>query len=197
LLFLLFQITMVDVSPRELQLEYAARVARVWVRRFRVSPIAGRVVGYLLVCDPAWQSIDELAAALRASRSAVAGAVKDLESLGALQRGRAAGDRMDRVRVIIDQARGFDPAPYREAAAFAREGLTLLIDQSAERRKPLEEMASMGDFLAERLPQLLAEWQELQDANPAIGKEVHPGRRSGGHPGKKTRDRRTTGGRLS
>jgi predicted transcriptional regulator len=50
----------------------------VWVRRYRVSPMAGRVVGYLLVCEPAWQRIDELATALQASRSAAALAVKDL-----------------------------------------------------------------------------------------------------------------------
>jgi len=142
------------------RLRYADRVAKVWVRRYRVSPVAGRVFGYLLVCDPARQSIDELAAALRASRSAVAGAVKDLESLGALQRDRVAGERVDRVRVTaVDETRGFDPAPHREMAAFAREGLTLLSDQSADRRQPLEDVAAMGDFLAERLPQLLAEWR--------------------------------------
>jgi DNA-binding transcriptional regulator GbsR (MarR family) len=191
------QVSLTDAPNRALQLQYADRVARVWVRRFRVSPVAGRVVGYLLVCDPAWQSIDELAAALRASRSAIAGAVKDLESLGALQRGRAAGERMDRVRVTIDQTRGFDPAPYQEAAAFAREGLTLLIDQSAERRGPLEEMASLGDFLAERLPQLLAEWRELREAGLATDQEFHPDRGSSGYRQRKTRHHRTTDGNLS
>ncbi|MEV6867445.1 hypothetical protein AB0M44_41450 [Streptosporangium subroseum] len=166
------------MTIKELQLQYAGRVARVWVRRMRVSPVAGRVVGYLLVCDPEWQSIDELAAALRASRSAIAGAVKDLESHGALQRERTVGERVDRVRISINQTQGFDPAPYREAAAFAREGLTLLIDQSAERRRPLEEIASLSDFLAERLPQLLTEWRELRDADPATGPELHPDRQS-------------------
>jgi DNA-binding MarR family transcriptional regulator len=148
------------MSSSELRLQYADQVAQVWVRRYRVTPVAGRVFGYLLVCDPARQSIDELASTLRASRSAVAGAVKDLEALGALQRERVAGERVDRVRVTaIDETKGFDPTPYREMAAFARQGLTLLCDQSAERRGPLEEMAAMGDFLAERLPQLLAEWR--------------------------------------
>lgn len=156
---------------REQQLEYADRVARIWVRRFRVSPIAGRVVGYLLVCDPVAQSIDELAAALRASRSAIAGAVKDLESLGVLHRARSAGDRMDRVRVTLEQTRGFGPAQYREAAAFAREGLALLQDQSAERRQPLEQMASINEFLAERMPQLLAEWAAL-DGNRAKDEDL-------------------------
>ncbi len=159
------------MSPSEPQLQYADRVARVWVRRFRVSPIAGRVFGYLLVCDPARQSIDELAAALRASRSAVVGAVKDLESIGALQRERAAGERVDRVRATtIDESKGFDPTPHREMAAFAREGLSLLSDQSPERRRPLEDMVSMGDFLAERLPQLLDEWRKLRDAGHSEGR---------------------------
>jgi DNA-binding MarR family transcriptional regulator len=184
------------MSPRELQLRYADRIARVWVRRYRVSPIAGRVYGYLLVCDPAKQSIDELAAALQASRSAVAGAVKDLESLGALQRERAAGERVDRVRVTtIDEARGFDPTPHREMAAFAREGLTLLSDQSPERRGALEDMVSMGDFLAERLPQLLDEWHKLRDAGTANGRELHRDQESNRHRPK--RHHRTTNGSLS
>jgi DNA-binding transcriptional regulator GbsR (MarR family) len=165
----------------ERQLQYADRVSRVWIRRYRASPVAGRVIGYLMVCDPEWQSIDELAAALRASRSAIAGAVKDLESYGVLQRGRTVGERMDRVRVIINQTQGFDPAPYREAAAFAHEGLGLLTDQSAERRRPLEEMASLNEFLAERLPQLLVEWQGLRDAGPTNGQELQPDRGSNEH----------------
>jgi DNA-binding transcriptional regulator GbsR (MarR family) len=148
--------------PLDDQLRYADRVARVWVRRYRVSPMAGRVVGYLLVCEPVWQSIDELAAALCASRSAAAGAVKDLMALGVLRRQRVAGDRVDRVRVVIDESRGFAPEPYREVADFAREGLRLLSDQSPQRRRQLEDMASLADFLAERLPQLRAEWQDLQ-----------------------------------
>jgi DNA-binding transcriptional regulator GbsR (MarR family) len=158
------------MSP-DAQLQYADRVAWVWVRRYRVSPMAGRVVGYLLVCEPAWQSIDELATALHASRSAAAGAVKDLTALSVLQRRRAAGERVDRVRVVIDEARGFDPEPYREMADFAREGLRLLLDQSPRRRRQLEDMASLGDFLAERLPQLLAEWQDRRQREKGISDE--------------------------
>jgi DNA-binding transcriptional regulator GbsR (MarR family) len=159
------------VMSSDARLQYADRVARVWARRYRVSPMAGRVVGYLLVCEPAWQSIDGLATALHASRSAAAGAVKDLMALGVLQRQRAAGERVDRVRVVIDQARGFDPEPYREMADFAREGLRLLLDQSPQRCRQLEDMASLGDFLAERLPQLLAEWRDQQQPEKGISRE--------------------------
>lgn len=150
------------MSSRDQQLLYADRIARIWAHRYRVSPITGRVAGYLYVCDPAAQSIDDLAGALTASRSAVAGAVRELEARKMLQRGRAAGERVDRVRMVFDESRGFDPAPYREAAALARGGLTLLSDAGREQRALLENTASLNEFLAERLPGLLDEWREAQ-----------------------------------
>jgi hypothetical protein len=150
------------MSSRNQQLHYADRIARIWMQRYRVSPITGRVAGYLFVCEPADQSIDELAAALSASRSGVAGAVKELEARGILWRGRAAAERVDRVRMVFDETRGFDPAPYREAAALAREGLTLLGNAGSQRRALLENTASLNEFLADRLPLLLDEWRAVR-----------------------------------
>lgn len=147
------------MSTQDRQLHYADLIARIWAQRYRVSPITGRVAGYLFVCEPADQSIDELAEALSASRSAVSGAVKELEARRMLWRGRAVGDRVDRVRMIFDETRGFDPVPYREAADLAREGLTMLGDAADERRALLENTASLNEFMAERLPLLLDEWR--------------------------------------
>jgi DNA-binding MarR family transcriptional regulator len=128
----------------EQRLLYADRVGRVWAARYRVSPITGRLIGYLLVCDPPGQSISELAEALQASRSAIAGAVKDLQALGLLRRWRAAGERVDRVRIVFDEARGFDPVRFQEAATLAREGLQVLSAHSSEQRLQLEDMASLN-----------------------------------------------------
>jgi hypothetical protein len=47
----------------------------------RDGPDGGRLIGYLAVCDPREGSISELADALLASRSAIAGAVNALENL--------------------------------------------------------------------------------------------------------------------
>lgn len=150
------------MTSTEDRLRYADRVARIWVDRYRVPPVTGRIAGYLLVCVPQSQSIDEIAAALRASRSAVAGGVKDLASRGLLQRSRAAGERVDRVRMVFDPTRGFGPEPYQEMAAMAREGIEVLGDHSDERCDDLEQMASLGEFLAERLPTLLDEWRSTR-----------------------------------
>ena len=143
------------------QLDFADRAGRFYARQYGFPPVTGRLLGYLAVCDPAAQTIADLAEALRASRSAITGAVKELEGFRAVQRTRAAGDRVD--RVSIDPAglepKGFDPAEYQQQAALAREALGLLEGESPARREVLEEAAALNDFLAKRLPEILTEWQ--------------------------------------
>ena len=74
-------------------------------------------------CSGTWRSATrasrasaELADALLASRSAIAGAVNTLENLGLIRRSRAAGERMDRVRIDMSSPRamGFDLSEYQE-----------------------------------------------------------------------------------
>ena len=143
------------------QLDFADRAGRFYARQYGFPPVTGRLLGYLAVCDPPAQTIADLAEALRASRSAITGSVKQLESFRAVQRTRAAGDRVD--RVSVDPAglepKGFDPAEYQQQAALAREALSLLPGAPAERRAVLAEAAALNEFLAQRLPELLQEWR--------------------------------------
>jgi DNA-binding MarR family transcriptional regulator len=109
-----------------------------------------------------WQSINEIAETLLTSRSAVNNALKTLEAQKLIARTRPAGTRADLVSMspLNQENTGFDPSEYRETADLAREGLELLKDASPERRRPLEAAASLGDFLAERIPQLYQEWND-------------------------------------
>ena len=147
--------------PTDAEITFADHMGRFYARRYAYPPMVGRLLGYLAVCDPPEQSIGELAEALLASRSAITGAVKLLEGYHAVRRTRAAGDRVD--HVSLDPAglepNGFDAAVYREMAALAREALTLLTDAPPDRRAVLEDVAALGDFLAERMPALLDEWR--------------------------------------
>jgi DNA-binding MarR family transcriptional regulator len=148
------------------ELIFADRAGLFYARGYRIPPVAGRLVGYLAVCDPPEQTVADLAEALLASRSAITGAVKLLESFRAVRRTRAAGDRVD--HVSLDPAglepRGFAPAVYQEMAALAREGLALLQDAPPDRRAVLEDVAALGDFLGARMPALYEEWRAHRDA---------------------------------
>jgi DNA-binding MarR family transcriptional regulator len=157
--------------PSDAEITFADHAGRFYARRFGMAPVVGRLIGYLGVCDPREQSIGELAEALLASRSAIAGALKILETIGLIQRSRAAGERMDRVRIDMSSshAMGFDISEYREMAELAREGLRLLADEPPARRAILLEYAAFADFLSARLPVLEQEWLAHREALRAAG----------------------------
>jgi len=152
--------------PRDEEIMFADHVGRFYARRYGFPPMVGRVLGYLLVCEPPEQSIAELSEALLASRSAITSALSVLERLHAVQRSRAAGERMDRVRLDFSsaQSRGFDITEYQELGDLAREGLKVLNDAPAERRAAALEMAALADFLVERIGALEKEWETYRDA---------------------------------
>lgn len=157
--------------PSDGEITFADHVGRFYARRYGFAPMVGRLIGYLAVCDPREQSIAELADALLASRSAIAGAVNVLETLRLVERSRAAGERMDRVRLDMSssQAMGFDVAEYEEQAELAREGLGVLADAPLERKAILLEWAAFAEFLVEQMPTLEKQWWARREALRSAG----------------------------
>jgi DNA-binding MarR family transcriptional regulator len=161
----------VVVMPTDGEITFADHAGRFYARRYGMAPMVGRLMGYLAVCDPREQSITELADALLASRSAIAGAVNTLESLGLIRRTRTAGERMDRVCIDMSSQRatGFDLTEYQEHGELAREGLRMLADAPPERQAILLEWAAFADFLVEQLPLMEQEWKERRQKLRAAG----------------------------
>ena len=157
--------------PTDAEITFADHAGRLYARHYGMAPMVGRLLGYLAICDPREQSIAELADALLASRSAIAGAISALENLDLIRRSRSAGERMDRVRIDLTGRRsmGFDMTEYKEQGDLAREGLALLSAESPERRAVLLEWAAFSDFLVARLPVLEQEWVAHRDALRAAG----------------------------
>jgi hypothetical protein len=157
--------------PSDAELTFADHMGRFYARRYGFAPMIGRLIGYLSVCDPPDQSINELAEALLASRSAIAGAVKVVETLRVVRRTRVAGERMDRVRIDLSStnAMGFDVSEYEELREMAREGLEILQDAPIERRAVLLEMSAFADFLVEQMPLLEQAWEGHRAGLAAAG----------------------------
>lgn len=153
------------------QLAFVDRVGRHFAKQYGVPPATGRLVGWLLICDPPQQTAAAIAEALGISRSAVGGAVTMLEAWGVVRRTRRPGERAD--RIVMAGGFGSDSLgrvdEYETLARFARDGLELLAGASAEQRARLLEMAAFSDFLIERLPRLADEWREHRDAMRAAG----------------------------
>ena len=145
---------------RDKVLIFADHVGRFYAQRYGFPPVTGRVIGYLGVCEPAQQSINNIADTLLTSRSAINNAVKQLELQNLITRTRPAGTRADLIGFNPNgwQTNGFDPGEYTEMAALLREGLRLLGDSQTERRQALEMAVSLNEYLAERLPQIYEEF---------------------------------------
>ncbi|HEY6396909.1 MAG TPA: hypothetical protein VIX82_05595 [Solirubrobacteraceae bacterium] len=168
--------------PTDAEITFADHMGRFYARRYAFPPMIGRLLGYLAVCDPPEQSIGELAEALLASRSAIAGAVKVLETTRAIRRSRAAGERMDRVQIDLSspQSMGMDISEYEELRELAQEGLEMLRDAPAERRAVLLGMSAFAEFLVERMPVLQQEWNARREALVAAGHLPAASHRQGG-----------------
>jgi DNA-binding MarR family transcriptional regulator len=169
--------------PTDAEITFADHMGRFYARRYALPPMVGRLLGYLTVCDPPEQSIGELAEALLASRSAIANAVKVLETTRAVRRTRAAGERMDRVRIDLSspQSKGLDISEYEELRELAREGLEVVGDAPVERRAVLLEVSAFADFLLEQIPRFQQEWEARRAALVAAG-DLPEQRRHGDRP---------------
>lgn len=155
------------IMNKDAILIYSDHAARFYTRQYGFNPVAARLLGYLSVCDPMEQSINDLADALLTSRSAINSAVTMLENAHLIQRSRPAGSRVDLVNIDLDGATGskaFDNQEYAEQGNLAREGLELLKDAPPERRRVLEEIRNLSDFLVTEMPLLEEKWQKHRQA---------------------------------
>jgi hypothetical protein len=153
------------------RLAFADDAGRYFARQHGLPPMTGRVIGWLLLCEPSDQTIAELATSLRASRTAVTSAISVLEGWSWVQRSRAAGERVDRVSLDpgVWTRQLNNPAEYTAFGELARRGLAAMGDAPPGRRARLLEMAAFAEFLAERMPALAAEWLARRDALRASG----------------------------
>jgi DNA-binding transcriptional regulator GbsR (MarR family) len=109
----------------------------------------------------------EIADALRISAAAVSGAVRYLQTIGIVHRVAQSGSRRDRYVLPDDAwyAASVSKSPvYRMLAdrADALRGVVGEPGSAAERR--VHEMARFYRFMDSRLPEVLAEWEQLRDA---------------------------------
>lgn len=148
----------------EAELDFADRVATFFERE-GFPPIAGRVVGWLLICEPREQSAAQLAETLGASRSSIGNATRMLTTSGIVHGVRHRGERQETFRIDPDAWSRMLAERYAKTTAFREvieSGLEVLADEPAERRARLESVHALYRFLEAELPALWARWEATQ-----------------------------------
>jgi len=126
--------------------------------------MAGRIFGWLLVCEPPHQTLDELAAAVRGSKASMSTMTRLLMQLKIAEKVRPPGTRKDAWRIrpdawsatLEDQAR-----LVAVGRALAERGLELLGGRSANVRARLLGFREGYAWLEREMPRLLARWRRL------------------------------------
>jgi DNA-binding transcriptional regulator GbsR (MarR family) len=132
-------------------------------RSYGLPPMTGRVLAWLVVCDPAEQTAAELAEALDTSPGSVSGATRQLVSAHMVDRLRIRGERADRFRLrpdVWDEQLGDQGAS--EVRPLLAIGLEALADAPPKRRERLEELDEFYAWWQGRAPALVEEWHEFK-----------------------------------
>ncbi len=127
--------------------------------------MAGRVMGWLLVCDPAHQSVAEIALALQSSRSAVNSVVNRMVDIGVFERVAIPGERSTYYRMNSDGGEllfGNMVANMRSLRELAEAGLQALAWRGVEKNRRLEDLRAMHRFMEQEMPLMLERWKTSQ-----------------------------------
>ena len=143
--------------------QFIDATGKLWSKSYGMPPMTGRVLAYLLVCDPPEQTAAQIGEALDASKGSISGATNMLVSFGLADRFRLRGERADRFRIrpdawdqqVADQGAG-------EARALIGLGLEALAAEPAGRRARLEDLDTFYGWWQERAPRLVEEWQQYK-----------------------------------
>jgi DNA-binding transcriptional regulator GbsR (MarR family) len=138
-----------------------------YMERNGLSRMAGRIIAWLLICDPPDQSMPEIVEALQASKSSISTALWQLEQVRIVNRRRIPGQRREYFRIDADMWNRAFEARFAEFAALrnlAERGLQLLENAHPQVRKRLELMRDMNNFIEREFPKLLEKWEEEKRA---------------------------------
>ncbi|MBN1335729.1 MAG: MarR family transcriptional regulator [Deltaproteobacteria bacterium] len=124
--------------------------------------LAGRMMGWLLVCDPPEQSALQLATSLGVSRSAVSAITQHATRMGVLERIAVPGKREIRFRIAdrawTQVARSNIPLLQNVRRAADRT-LEALAAREPSKNHRLAEMRDMYAFIEREIPILLERWE--------------------------------------
>ncbi|HUL57724.1 MAG TPA: MarR family transcriptional regulator [Anaeromyxobacteraceae bacterium] len=147
----------------------ADRALREWVEelamlyeREGLPRMAGRIFGWLLVCEPPEQTMEQLAGALQGSKASMSTMTRLLVTAGLVERVRPPGARRDGFRIPHDHWtnmwRSRTQALSAAAAVIAR-GRALVAGRPAEARRRLDEIHDLYRWFEKEYPRLLSRWE--------------------------------------
>jgi len=133
--------------------------------------MAGRIFGWLLICNPPHQSTGDLAEVLQASKGSISTITRMLIQTGLIERVALPSQRRDYFRIRLNAWPQMTKQHLMQVTAFrqlAEKGLMLLEGENPQLLQRLEEMRDMHAFMEQELPLMIDRWEQ-QRSSPKIG----------------------------
>jgi len=128
--------------------------------------MAGRVIGALLINDPAHMSHDEMAELLQASKGSISMSTQLLMRLNFVERLSLPGQRRSYYRLRENLWHDFLNEiieHIREERKVVQKGLKVLESKPIEVKRRLIEMLVISDFMSEEWPGLVDRWNSRRN----------------------------------
>ena len=132
-----------------------------------MTPMSGRMWGWLLICEPADQTAADIAAALQASRGAISGTARILATAGLIRRTTRPGDRREYFSApaeALDSLLVSAGSLYRQMREIAERGLAATADRSPEARSRLQEFHEVMSFVELEVPRVIRSFLAEREA---------------------------------
>jgi predicted transcriptional regulator len=165
--------------PAELTPEQSAFIEEMgqFLGGYGMTPMAGRMWGWLLLCDPPEQTAAEIADALGASRGAISGTARILTSAGFIRRTKKRGDRREYFSSppeALDSMLMSAGAIYGQLRQIAERGLVAAGDAPGPRTR-MQEFHDVISFIESELPRLIERFFRERSGDlppPALAREA-------------------------
>src|SRR5258705_4742754 len=122
-----------------------------------MTPMAGWMWGFPLICDPAEQTAAQIADALRASRGSVSGTARLVAGPGLIRRTTKPGDRREYFSApaeALDSMLASAGAIYRQMREIGQRGLAATAHRPPEGRARLQEFHDVMALVEQEEPRV-------------------------------------------
>jgi len=139
--------------------------------------VAGRIFGYLLICDPPYQTASQLVDRLSIAKSSVSTIMRPLIQTGFVKEFTLPGERSRRYGI---REAGWEElflkklSGLSEIRGLLEEGKNILKEKPRPISNRIDEMHSMYAFFEREIPPLVEQWKrEKSAARNIVAEEVH------------------------
>lgn len=144
-----------------------------------VPRMAGRILGWLLICEPPEQSMQDIGTRLRASKGSISTTLRILVQFGLVERVSRPGERRDLYRTMKDFSERVLVAAIMKFATFRMmlaQGIEQVDDVAGHSTTRLRALHDIYLFLEDQMPAMIETWRSTHEtpARPGSDSDSKP-----------------------